>query len=242
MTAIYEAGKVPYISGDAVGAKYLFKTIRFLCSHNAASHPASNGIEHAVNGRTFDMEMQLLAENENKCTPNRFLIFSWFFAKNKSKNYSLDPLLKCLKFIRRPNTIKTIRKPFPLDRIVYQTIGGFYGYNRPECTSGHDIHHQLIEANHLIPIGITQLSEFHKLAHHVECCSTNERVRIENQSSNAIKLVEYLNVTPRRKLSTHKWWRIYRCMPCTGIINLYVGLSSFLLYRNRNSTLYNTNH
>lgn len=205
MTAIYEAGKLPYITfSDAVGAKFLFKTIRFLCSHNAASHPPSSNIEHAVNGRTFDMEMQLLAENENKSMPNRFLIFSWFFAKNKSKNYSLEPLLKCLKYIRQANTIKTIRKPFPLDRIVYQTIDGFYGYSWAECKREHDIHHQLIEANHLIPIGITQLNEFHKLVHHVECCSVNERVRIENQSSSAIKLVEYLNVTPRRKQSMHK--------------------------------------
>lgn len=194
MTAIYETGNIPFVSGDAVGAKYLFRTIRFLwhCEGTKSS------IEHTVNGRTFDMEMQLFAEyenqNENECMPNKFLIFSWFFyVENKSKNYSLEPLLKCLKYIRQPNTMKTIRKPFRLDRIVYPSTGGFYGYKRRDATT-HQIYHQLIEANHLIPIGITQLSEFHKLAHHrIECsCSFNESVRTENHSSNTIKLVEYL--------------------------------------------------
>ena len=204
MTAIYETGNVPFVSGDAVGAKYLFSAIRFLWHWKFATQLSlSKSIGPTVNGRRYDMEMQLLAENESKNMPNRFLIFSWFFAENKSTNYSLEPMLKCLKYIRRPNTMKTIRKPFPLDRIVYQSTGGFYGYYiRSGSDSGvgadddgdttHSIHHQLIEANHLIPIGITQLSEFHKLAHHIEC-SMNERVRIENHSSNTIKLVEYLN-------------------------------------------------
>lgn len=200
MTAIYEAGNVPFISGDAVGAKYLFSAIRFLWHQKIATQSSSKNIVHAVNGRVFDMEMQLLAENENKHMPNRFLIFSWFFAENKSKNYSLEPLLKCLKYIRRPNTMKTISKPFPLDRIVYQSSGGFYGYYiRRDDNDDNTTHstHRLIEANHLIPIGITQLSEFHKLAHHIEC-SINERVRIENHSSNTIKLVEYLNGASNR--------------------------------------------
>lgn len=193
MTAIYETGNVPFVSGDAVGAKYLFSAIRFLWHWKFATQLSlSKNIGPSVNGRQYDMEMQLLAENENKNMPNRFLIFSWFFAENKSTNYSLEPMLKCLKYIRRPNTMKTIRKPFPLDRIVYQSTGGFYGcYIRSDSGVGadddgdttHSIHHQLIEANHLIPIGITQFNEFHKLAHHIDC-SINERVRIENHSSN----------------------------------------------------------
>lgn len=201
MTAIYEPGSIPFISGGAVGAKFSFQTIRFLW-HCCVPSKYNSNIEHTVNGRLFDMEMQMLVENENKYSTNRFLIFSWFFIKNKSKNYSLEPLLKCLKYIRQPNTIKTIRKPFPLDRIVLPSASGFYGYiqyNHPYQT-----HHQLIEANHLIPIGITQLSEFHKLAHHIEC-AMNERVRIENHSSNAIKLVQYLNEgISKRRLSQHK--------------------------------------
>lgn len=215
MTAIYAAGNIPFVFGDAVGGKYLFRAIRFLWHHKVAMN---SSIEHTLNGRTLAMEMQLLAENqnENECMPNKFLIFSWFFVENKSKNYSLEPLLKCLKFIRRPNTMKTIRKPFRLDRIVYPSTGGFYGYMRCD-TRTHQIHHQLIEANHLIPIGITQLSEFHKLAHHhIECscsCSVNESVRIENHSSNAMKLVEYLNRTatrPRRnQLRTIDWYWFY---------------------------------
>lgn len=205
MTAIYEAGNVPFVSGNAVGAKYLFSAIRFLCHSKIATQlqSSSNNIEHIVNGRAFDMEMQLLAENEDKTMPNRFLIFSWFFTKNKSKNYSLEPLLKCLKYIRRPNTLKTINKPFPLDRIVYESTGGFYGYIQRDDNTGHSIHHQFIEANHLIPIGITQLSEFHKLAHHSEC-SMNGRVRIENHSSNTIKLTEYLNGESNRRIYTYK--------------------------------------
>lgn len=188
MTAIYETGKIPFISSDAIGAKYSFRAIRFLYSHRIGIR-ASSTEWNSANERTFDMEMQLLAENENKSMPMRFLIFSWFFATDKSKNYSLEPLLKCLKYIRRPNTMKTIRKPFPLDRIVYQSTGGYPGYygyspHRSDDSSRHEIYHQLIEANHLIPIGITQMSEFHKLAHHIEC-SVNERVRIENHSSNA---------------------------------------------------------
>lgn len=187
MTAIYETGKIPFISSDAIGARYSFRAIRFLYSYRIGIR-ASSSEWNSANERTFDMEMQLLAENENKSMPMRFLIFSWFFAIDKSKNYSLEPLLKCLKYIRRPNTMKTIRKPFPLDRIVYQSTGGYPGYYgyipHGADASRHEIYHQLIEANHLIPIGITQMSEFHKLAHHIEC-SVNERVRIENHSSNA---------------------------------------------------------
>lgn len=201
MTAEWnESGNVPFISGDAVGAKYLFRAIRFLWKRNDAMQSSSssssfafNNIEHTVNGHMYDMEMQMLTENENTFTSNtRFLIFSWFF-KNKSKNYSVEPLVKCLKYIRRVKTMKTINKPFPLDRIVCASADGFYGYIRygADNTGCWSIYHQqLIEANRLIPIGITQLSEFHKLAHHIEC-PLNERVRIENHSSNTIKLVQY---------------------------------------------------
>lgn len=195
MTAIYETGNIPFISSDAIGAKFSFKAIRFLCNHRALKiqQPiekcnSNNGSSIEVE-RKFAMEMQLLAENENHSMPIRFLIFSWFFvlANNKSKNYSLEPLVKCLKYIRRPNTMKTITKPFPLDRIVYKSAGNYYGYYR-NCTTKlyddtNESYHQLIEAKYLIPIGITQMREFHK-AHHI-VCAVNESVRIENHSSNA---------------------------------------------------------
>lgn len=182
MTAHYEAGNIPFISSDAIGAKFSFKTIRFLCNHRASKiqqpiEKCSSSSSSSVVDRTIAMEMQLLAENGNHAMPMRFLIFSWFFvvaSDRKSKNYSLEPLIKCLKFIRRPNTMKTIKKPFPLDRIVYESAGDYYGHNcaPPTELSGDtnesESYHQLIEANHLIPIGITQMREFHKLAHHIE--------------------------------------------------------------------------
>lgn len=182
MTALYETGNIPLILCDAIGAKYSFRAIRFLYSHRVgiqtvstaeaqAAATTTNIERYPVHGQTFDMEMQLLAENDNKSMPMRLLIFSWFFVTNKSKNYSLEPVLKCLKFIRRSTTMRTIRKPFPLDRIVYQSIvghAGYYGYmQQHDDSSRHEIYHQLIEANHLIPIGITQMSAFHKLAHHI---------------------------------------------------------------------------
>lgn len=180
MTANYETGNIPFISSDAIGTKFSFKAIRFLCNHRASTiqQPIEKcSSSSSVVDRTIAMEMQLLAENENHAMPMRFLIFSWFFvvaADHKSKNYSLEPLIKCLKYIRRPNTMKTIKKPFPLDRIVYESDGNYYGYN---CTTAtklpydtNESYHQLIEANHLIPIGITQMREFHKLAHHHRVC------------------------------------------------------------------------
>lgn len=188
MTAIYETGNIPFVSDDANGTKYMFQAIRFLWHRKVGAALKSTIIPHPLNSRMFDMEMQLLAENQNRCQSNKFLIFSWFFVEDKSKNYSLEPLIKCLKYIRRPNTMKTIRKPFRLDRIVYPSTGGFYGYKRSDATT-HQIYHQLIEANHLIPIGITQMNAFQKLAQHIECeceCSVNESVRIENRSLNAI--------------------------------------------------------
>lgn len=211
MTAIYETGNIPFITSASNGAKFSFKAIRFLCNCRTLKiqqqpiEPKCNGIANVqCPKRTtpFEMEMQLLAENENDSMPIRFQIFSWFFAvTNKSKNYSLEPMIKCLKFIRRSNTMKTInKKTFPLDRIVYESAGNnYYGYmdcappptTTTAATQLHhtdEIYHQFIEANHLIPIGITQLREFHKLAlhHHIECCAVNKSVRIENHhSSNA---------------------------------------------------------
>lgn len=95
MTAIYGAGNIPYVSGCAVDAKYLFRAIRFTIAPS---------IEHRLNGRLVDVEMQLLAESV--LMPNRFLIFSWFLVEDKSKNYSLEPLLKWLKFVRPPHQWK----------------------------------------------------------------------------------------------------------------------------------------
>lgn len=204
MTAIYEAGNIPFISSAAIGAKFTFKAIRFLCDCRTLNiqRPIDKKCGNSADvrsDRTLEMEMQLLGENENHSLPTRFLIFSWLFVlSNKSKNYSLEPLIKCLKFIRRPNTMKTIKSPFPLDRIVYESAGNnYYGY-MDDCVATAAVaqlyhpdesHHQFIEANHLIPIGITQMREFHKLAahhHRIECCAVNKSVRIENRhSSNA---------------------------------------------------------
>lgn len=92
--------------------------------------------------------------------------------------------MKCLKYKRRTASLKTIRNSFPLDRIIYETTNGFYGYLRQY--SGYDIHH-FIDAKHLIPIGIAQMNEFRNLAlaYHTEC-SFNKGVQTENHSFNTM--------------------------------------------------------
>lgn len=187
MSAIYEAGKIPFISGRAVNGKYLFHSIRFLFQPKTATK-AHSPIQHRINGRTFEMEMQLFAENEVNGAHHsmenhrkQFIVVSYFFTVAMLRCYSFEPLIKCLKYIRQPSALKTIKKSFPLDRCVYRCGSGLYGYlwQYNEC----DIHH-FIEANHLIPIGITQMNEFYKLAHHNHThCASNGSVQIENQSS-----------------------------------------------------------
>lgn len=157
--------------------------------------------ERTVNGHRYDMEMELLAAKEinaaesvQQCA-NDFLIVSYFFDVRTQRNYCFEPLIKCLKYIRQPNTMKTFSKsticPFPLDRIVLPSESGFYGYQRQhrECRIQH-----FIEANRLIPIGDAQMSEFNKLARINGGESGDgpftESVRSENRL-NSIKLVHY---------------------------------------------------
>lgn len=191
MTAIYESGNIPFVSGSLLNAKYLFKAIRFLCGNKIKTQTINQ--HNTINGQLFDVEMQLLAETETDNIPTKylhsrtFLIFSHFFIQQSTKNYSIEPLMKCLKYIRRTASLKTIRKSFPLDRIVCPTTNGFYGYLRQY--SGYDIHH-FIDEKHLIPIGIAQMNEFRKLAYHTEC-SFNKGVQIENHSFNTMKLMQY---------------------------------------------------
>lgn len=215
MTAFYEPGNVPFISGGTLNAKYSFKAIRFVCHRrmtNANVHQPTP-TKHTVNGHHYAMEMQLLAKKELTEIPdnkhhlqqryNEYIIVSYFFVEQKSRNYCFEPLLKCLKYIRRPNTMKTLAKQiFPLNRIVYHSDSRFYGYIRQwhECRIQY-----FVEVNNLIPIGAAQMSEFHKLAMlHIDDDRAADnsliaRVRLENRL-NPIELIQFIS----RPVSTRK--------------------------------------
>lgn len=157
---------------DAVGAKFCFAPFHF---YAFASLQTPNHSAETV--ELFDAWKCSFFACENKSTieaiSNILVVSAHFFFLEQIESKINQRIIRLSRYWNAwntfidENTMKTIRKAFPLDRIVYQTyrlllwlLSMWYQTTHTHTTTNTRNYHRLIEANHLISIGITQLSDF----------------------------------------------------------------------------------